>query len=612
MIIMKKQLYLVFILLAATFAGCQEDPLKKEPVPPAPVEGTGHLALRVAFEGMAATRAEENTNEGLPGERRLKELRFILYGADGIAKYVDNYRYDDDFKEWVSLDPYTNPATGTVTPAENGDLLVTFLNLDKAEYKLVVVANPGEHHQNLYSIRLDDTRTLGEETETAGTQNTLDLWEADYLMLSDDDEDQFPSIPFGVFSKLIGFHRYTFDGDVHQAFDMGTGFLMTNADGITEIKAADFHNTPEEALEHPKTIYVERTAAKVAVFKGADIIRIDDECGSCEEFLLPNGDKIGKFQWAPDIINNHTYVIRKPARTAPANNLAEETLTTLRKYRYATSPTMNGYSREKYSYWGNDYGPTPDPQDHYYYIQSDDDPCGGCDINGMRNWIENLAYFTEHDKWYSEDECCGAPLWDYVTENTFAAEEQYEDITTRILFAVQYYPQHMVSVDYVDDPQCPSCPEHSYFAYEGFIFGYSDVEMLVNGEATLPADLLYLHPQLQELQLIIDEMMGTPQIFEDFYVTNMREYKGLKFYYEGINYYSVPLRHFDDQLSSGDMNYGRYGVVRNNVYKVIIHDILGLGSPTVPAPQGPDDKESNLEVEMVVKNWEPVTLKFDL
>lgn len=53
-------------------------------------------------------------------------------------------------------------------------------------------------------------------------------------------------------------------------------------------------------------------------------------------------------------------------------------------------------------------------------------------------------------------------------------------------------------------------------------------------------------------------------------------------YKGGVCYYQTNLiRHFNDTLSGKEMGYGRYGVVRNNIYKINITKISQPGEPTV-------------------------------
>ena len=67
----------------------------------------------------------------------------------------------------------------------------------------------------------------------------------------------------------------------------------------------------------------------------------------------------------------------------------------------------------------------------------------------------------------------------------------------------------------------------------------------------------------------------------------------IKGYKDGVCYYQSNLiRHFNNDQSSKDMGYGRYGVVRNNIYKINISKISGPGEPTV-VPDKDKDKDDD-------------------
>ena len=52
------------------------------------------------------------------------------------------------------------------------------------------------------------------------------------------------------------------------------------------------------------------------------------------------------------------------------------------------------------------------------------------------------------------------------------------------------------------------------------------------------------------------------------------DYKGLRYYLRSYNYYYLPIQHASDQEG-----YGRYGIVRNNDYRIEIKSISDFGSP---------------------------------
>lgn len=55
---------------------------------------------------------------------------------------------------------------------------------------------------------------------------------------------------------------------------------------------------------------------------------------------------------------------------------------------------------------------------------------------------------------------------------------------------------------------------------------------------------------------------------------------GLSYYHRAYNYYFIFVRHFDDTLAPTDSSYGRYGLVRNNDYRIKIKTIGQEGKPS--------------------------------
>lgn len=94
--------------------------------------------------------------------------------------------------------------------------------------------------------------------------------------------------------------------------------------------------------------------------------------------------------------------------------------------------------------------------------------------------------------------------------------------------------------------------------------------------------------------------------------------KGIGYYKDGVCYYVVRLKHFGDALTwnNGDPTYGddqatqfkylgRYGVVRNNVYKVNVDAILAPGEPVIPTPTPDPDDDSHyfIQASINVLSW---------
>ncbi|MCC8155002.1 MAG: Mfa1 family fimbria major subunit, partial [Tannerellaceae bacterium] len=86
----------------------------------------------------------------------------------------------------------------------------------------------------------------------------------------------------------------------------------------------------------------------------------------------------------------------------------------------------------------------------------------------------------------------------------------------------------------------------------------------------------------------------------------------IRWYQDGLNYYYYENRHDDDTL--GEMAFGKYGVVRNNWYKLKITHVSGPGTPwypdiNEPGPGDPDPVDpidpysGYIGIEIDVQPW---------
>ncbi len=67
-----------------------------------------------------------------------------------------------------------------------------------------------------------------------------------------------------------------------------------------------------------------------------------------------------------------------------------------------------------------------------------------------------------------------------------------------------------------------------------------------------------------------------------FSYDNSFDEQGIRYYHRGANYYVVYIRHFPDDVAPKKDSYGRYGVVRNNEYRIRVNKISAPGMAVVP------------------------------
>lgn len=200
--------------------------------------------------------------------------------------------------------------------------------------------------------------------------------------------------------------------------------------------------------------------------------------------------------------------------------------------------------------------------------------------------------------------------YDYCLENTMNPKQMMQDRTTRVLFKGYY------SVTGTFDEETGKA--HSFIVnprndqaidVEGLILdempaaGLQKLGDIVNTdtyEGSKVAASDYNEESLTNLQavaILLGMDYTDAQTIADFEVV---------FYPYGETYYVARIRHFSDsetpleypgftwdgKASSYDneKHLGRYGVLRNNIYDVMVQNVKGFGSPTVPTPD-PDDPE---------------------
>ena len=97
------------------------------------------------------------------------------------------------------------------------------------------------------------------------------------------------------------------------------------------------------------------------------------------------------------------------------------------------------------------------------------------------------------------------------------------------------------------------------------------------------------------------------------------EKEGCIYWYpKSLNYYYYEIRH--DNAANSYMEYGKYGVVRNNYYTLTLTKVNGNGTPWYPGggPEDPDEEEdidkkgAYLHFEIKVAPWIYWTTNFEI
>lgn len=501
----------------------------------------GYFSFSLETNSDILTKAA-TTNDGEPGEATVKNGYLVFYDpATMLVKYQFPLSISTDGVIPFEGPDVAGPVTTGNTPA-NTTSKFTFTSaakqLIKQDYKLLVILNA--------------TQAMVDATVNKGK----------YFKDFEEVKDEVVS-NFGTRNnqKVMEY------------------IPMTNASGLVDVKAAQFKESKKEAEEATfpdlPIVQVDRILAKI-FFAQSDTMKV-----------YPQNATFTNAHWQLDNTNKKTYWVRRMTNTAPvtASNGQATGLATnsagphenvvplvLRQLVYAEDPNWDGYSVDRKN--AESVSAARLLAENFNFVAPGSIPPGD-----LLHTLATTANF------------------DYVLENTMAAAEQWEDVTTRILVQGNYVPAGFTNGE-------------SYYYYAGAAFKHEDLYRMFTNRSLWPTTPTGLRDAVTALQgqhgydFNVDTVPGN----------SLADPNGkLHFYKNGINYYSVLIRHFDDDYSLGDMNFGRYGVVRNNMYKITLNSINGPGKPVIPDPEGPDDKkQSYISAYVQVLPWVVRTQNVDM
>lgn len=99
---------------------------------------------------------------------------------------------------------------------------------------------------------------------------------------------------------------------------------------------------------------------------------------------------------------------------------------------------------------------------------------------------------------------------------------------------------------------------------------------------------------------------------ENTYTYESLKALGITKYTNGECYYRVAIKH-NVQTTVSELKAMEYAVVRNNVYKMKVNSVSGLGEPVIPTDPEPDKKQdANIDLTVNVQPWTVRDSGFDL
>ena len=326
------------------------------------------------------------------------------------------------------------------------------------------------------------------------------------------------------------------------------GIMMSNEQGLVKVAPANMKEDAASAESAPVKVSVDRILAKV--FVGAKKSSGPD---------LPEGVKFNNIKWQLNTTNKKTFIYRQFGQVMNAKDtfVAEAAGDNSTRFnRYAQDPNFSG------AFVADDF-------DYIEGAPALDGTFGYADDNGQ-----------------------------YCLENTMAADNQTVQQTTSFILSGTWTPKDFTEGE-------------TWYSYQGLPISVANMKKYIAEAKDTAKDA-------------DQEIAGTPVGFKaalkallaetecpvqtDGTATKSFVSHDIKGYKDGLCYYQSNLiRHFNDTQSSKDMGYGRYGVVRNNIYKINISKISQPGEPDVVNEKDDDENDDPTKVfvsfDITINPW---------
>lgn len=535
----------------------------------------GYISLAINLPTTPSTRANDNFDDGLPVEYAVKNATLLIFeGTDeALAKFAGGYDL------------------GTITPNTVGGNITSTFKVTKEIKKPV--------NGDLYAL------VVVNRGDVLTTEDQGATWKLNGTDLS----TSTTLAAFSAAAQEIAAER------LYDTTDEGDGFFMTNAPlysvpgGVTQptggklstltlINAENVYSTAAEAEDNPAaSVYVERAVAKVTVT--GDDGNLGNNAGI--SYTLSG--------WTFDVTNKKTYLVRNMngSDTWWAYNVNGD-------YRFVGSAAVgpNLYR----TYWGVD-------PNYSSYVAEDFNIFAGQTPSALNEIGGN----------------------GYCLENTFDVDNQNQNQTTRVIVAATlnagstFYIVNNNKGAIYNEEQAKNEIKAEYLGNQAVIAALTanldGADKKITGDdLTVTFDKAAGDLTVTMIEISADkagDFKGDeiPDALKPGTEANnailaaVNAGKKVSLYANGVAYYPVMIRHFDDnqtpwsnvEYGGNENNFlGRYGVLRNNWYEINVTGIRDIGYADVPEVYGtPDDPmESYISVEINVLSWAKRSQSVDL
>lgn len=574
---MKLKSYVFAALALSIMSGCSEDEITNNGTDGNVVssDDKAYVSVKITLptsSSVTRTVKEPNYDNGTKNEWEVNDVT-LLFFAQGDATTEDDYVLRNVAS---TLDGINTVEDGLTFPEGAWD------NVNDNGDEVTVISA----QTNVIGVAEDVTRVVAliNISSEAGIAKT----------------DLTAGKTFGEINKALSLEVANVTGN--------NGFLMTSSPQLNSKEPAKAFNlttctpqaTEELAKKNVTTVSVERIVSKVELLESEttlpDVVSSIDNLqklpGSgwyklkngnsyqmaykVEESLHHAGDIIVIEGWTLDVTNKKSFPFRKVdvATWSQGNSTVWDLISANNRMFFAVDP----------NYDGNGYTTESD----FNTITTNT----SFSANLSPASIASTPISTEVKRYPQ-----------YCLENTFNIDNQKKDQTTRLVIKAKYYPNTTNSSE----------ADGTWYALNKKTAHYSladlttEIIKIANTESIFSektADITLSSGANCNVEKVV--INGIPYESNSDVVEQLNARLEIVRYQEGICYYPIRIRHFSDAevYTSGDAfafvngeytnkELGRYGVVRNNSYRVQIKKISKPGDPEIPpTPDEPDDDEN--------------------
>ncbi|WP_195470490.1 Mfa1 family fimbria major subunit [Bacteroides xylanisolvens] len=563
---------LVSLLAVAALASCSNENLEENP------GVDGGIGYDVAYVSISMTNPKvpgsraSGEQPALPAESEIRELYVITFNASKVVTK------DADATKYATILGAGSFGTNSGVTTPN-----TPIKVGTDTKYLLVIANPGYQLKS----RLDAI-AVGATYATINTMITVPTQSGKpnnaYLVEEVVHSNGCAMINVGFFD----------DSDSNP--DNHAWKEECLLDVSDKIILASNYKTEAQALNaaksNPATLEIERLAAKLEVMIGSSL-----EVGP---FADVTNASLGQFDfgnWTIDYYNSLLFPFAKKTTTA-------------------SSHTTGFY------------------KSNFYTVDPNFTTAGGTEyLTGIvKNTLDaNREPLVE---WVAESVTAG-DNYKYCIENTMAEGYQKFGAATRLVLKGKYAPwkddsDFSLGDDWYRLPNGTSSVNFKNFAL--LLAAYieaktkeTNTQPMTAQEKLLVSACELFYNQIKSELTTSDPgsfALLTQTIIDDNNIQNggelCKEEGCIYWYPKSLNYYYYEIRH--DNTADSYMEYGKYGVVRNNYYTLTLTKVNGNGTPWYPGggPEDPDDNEdidklgAYLHFEIKVAPWIYWTTNFEI